>query len=157
MAQALTAVTRPPRRRSPCTTKPRGLGGRSGASAVVLWCPLRGTVVHPDRHTLPDLRSSGGVGLSFRGDGGDVLGGVPGVSFGASGAVELASVDEVAECTGADAEGPAGLCGGELAGRGVAVVHAPMMRLRSPLLAVAGPVRVGQREQTHRCANGVVR
>jgi hypothetical protein len=76
---------------------------------------------------VSDLRSSGGARLALGGERVDVFGGVPGLSGGASGACELASVDEVAEGAEADAEQACGLVGGEVAGPDVLRLHGPMV------------------------------
>jgi hypothetical protein len=72
--------------------------------------------VHADRDTALTCGSSG-LGRGAPGDeSGDVLHGVPGLSLGAAGAGELASLDELADGREADAEGAGGLVGGEVAG-----------------------------------------
>src|SRR5690606_5113380 len=97
-------------------TKPRAGAGLRGVSV--------GTVVHGDRHTACDLRSSCLAGDAVGVDGGDVGGAEPGVALGAAGAGEAASVDEVPDGAGRRAEDLGDLGGGEVAGRGVHAVRA---------------------------------
>src|SRR5690606_5774952 len=78
-------------------TKPRAVAGLRGVSV--------GTVVHGDRHTACDLRSSCLAGDAGGVDGGDVGGAEPGVALGAAGAGEAASVDEVPDGSRCGAEG----------------------------------------------------
>jgi hypothetical protein len=66
--------------------------------------PVVGTVVHRDRYTLSDLRSSGLACGALGGEGGDVLDGVPGLPGSPAGALELAAVDEQADAAEGDAE-----------------------------------------------------
>lgn len=89
--------------------------------------PVEGTVVHRDRYTLSDLRSSGGACGPLGGECGDLWDGVPGLSWAAAGALQLAAVDEQADAAEGDTELLRGLVGGEVAGPDVLRLHAPMM------------------------------
>src|SRR5690606_20354581 len=85
--------------------------------------PVVGTVVHRDRDTSSDLRSSRLAAAAGDGECGDLGGGEVGAAGAAAGAGELAALDELADAVGADAEHVGDLGGGEVAGRGVQAVH----------------------------------
>lgn len=64
---------------------------------------------------------------ALRGEGLDVGDGVPGLSRGAAGPLQLASADELAYGVQADAEELCGLVGGEVTGPQVLGLHGPMV------------------------------